>query len=114
MDGSWEKARLSNISSEKAKGRHDPDAKCLPVAIPTLGALLEDLKQGRPHVVLGIKPGKIVVRVKGGLPHKALVGLQLHAKQGIRQTGEIVVVDSGVDKGARHIQRSNIFFHDGF
>lgn len=59
--------------------------------------------------MLSIEPGEWVVWVEGRLPDEGLVGLQLHAEEGKGQTGEVVIVDAGVDKGRGHVELAHIF-----
>lgn len=58
--------------------------------------------------MLGVEPRQRCFRVKRGVPFETAILQQLHLEQGIRQTGEVVVVDAGVDKSSRQTQLTDI------
>lgn len=49
--------------------------------------------------------------MKWRLPHEAAIILQLHLEEGIRQRGEIVVVDAGVDKSCRDAELADVILY---
>lgn len=70
----------------------------LPVTRPFAKAIFKDLDHTRAHVVFGVQPRERLVRMERGGPAKTAVGLQFHAEERVVQTGEVVVVDAGIDE----------------
>lgn len=83
-------------------------ASLLPVTVPFLRAVLEDLQQGRSHVVLGVQPGEWDLRIERRTPFEAAVFQQLHLEERVGQAGEVVVVDAGVDEGGGHAELADV------
>lgn len=73
---------------------------------PLLGPILENLDDCRTNIMLRVQPWQGFVRVEGRSPCKTPVGLQFHAKERIRKTGEIIVVDASVNEGGREADLS--------
>lgn len=68
------------------------------MTIPPLRAILEDLHDCGANIMFGIQPRQRPIRVERCLPMEAAILVKLHAEQGIRQGGEIIVVDAGIDE----------------
>ncbi len=53
------------------------------------------------------------VGLKRGFPFEAAIFLQFHAEQRVRKTGEVVIVDAGVDErsGETHLPQDKYWFH---
>lgn len=68
------------------------------MARPLLKAIFEDLKHGWANIVFGVKPRYGLIGMERSRPQETAIRLKLHAEQGIRQAGEVVVVDARVDE----------------
>lgn len=66
---------------------------------PLLGPILENLDDCRTNIMLRVQPWQGFVRVEGRSPCKTPIRLQFHAKERIRKTGEVIIVDAGVNEG---------------
>ena len=73
----------------------------IPMTVPPLGAILEDLHYCGANIVFGIQPRQRLIGMEGSLPMEISILVKLHAEQGIRQRGEVVVVDAGIDESRR-------------
>src|SRR5271156_606682 len=78
-----------------------------PMAAPLFGTVFEDLKNSGSNVVFRIQPRQFGVRVEWSSPLKAVISLELHTEERIRQAGEVVVVYAGIDKGRRKPELSH-------
>lgn len=78
---------------------------------PSLGPILENLQQSRPNIMFRIQPRQRRIRLKWRMPLKAPIRQQLHLKQWIRQTGEIIIVNPRIDKRRGQFQLAHIILH---
>lgn len=65
---------------------------------PFSNTIFEDLKDSGTDVMLSVEPWQGFVGVKGSFPLEAAIRLEFHAKERVRKTREIVVVNARVDK----------------
>lgn len=75
---------------------------------PSLGPILENLQQSRPNIMFRIQPRQRRIRLKRRMPLKAPIRQQLHLKQRIWQTGEIIIVNPRIDKRRGQLQLAHI------
>lgn len=92
----------------KGRGEGGGRERKVPTASPLPRPILEDLQHGGPDIMFGIEPRQRDVRMEGGPPLEAAVGLKVHAEERIRQAGEVVVVDTRIDEGGGEADLADI------
>jgi len=78
----------------------------LPMPGPFSRTIFEDLQQRWSDIMLCIEPWLGRVWVERRFPFEAAVLLQFHAKQRVRETGEVVVVDACINERSWKINLS--------
>lgn len=76
--------------------------------MPLLRPVLEDLKQGRAHVVLSIQPWQGSLGIERRTPLETAIIEEFHLKERVRETGEIIIVDARIDKSGRQSQLAHV------